>query len=148
VAYCRWLSARYAADITLPTEQEWEKAARGTQGLDFPWGALKVGFANIREFWIKQAHYLGQTSAVGIYPQGQSPFGLSDIAGNVWEWCLNEYEQPRRTGTKGEAYRVVRGGAWLDSRGGARCACRFGGRPDLRSGYLGFRVVLRSPLLP
>jgi len=147
VAYSRWLSAQLDADITLPTEQEWEKAARSAQGLEFPWGEFKSAFANINETWGKVGpHNLAQTSAVGSYPQGKSPYGILDMAGNVWEWCLNEYKKPQRTGTKGKADRVMRGGAWDGNRDLARCAYRVGLPPGSRSNVLGFRLVLRSPL--
>ena len=70
-------------------------------------------------------HNLGQTSAVGIYPQGASPEGVLDLSGNVWEWCLNEYDNPERVGSEGSEPRVVRGGSWHSYRDYARAAYRF-----------------------
>ena len=146
VAFCHWLSQLLGAEVRLPTEQEWEKAARGTQGFEYPWGdGYKPGYANINETWGNAGpHDLRQTSAVGIYPQGQSPVGALDMAGNVWEWCLNEYASSQHTGTEGDADRVVRGGSWNHDQANACCAVRLRIQPDLILNDLGFRVVLCS----
>ena len=148
VAYCRWLSEQLAADIRLPTEQQWEKAARGTEGREYPWGdGYRVGFANIDETRDKAGpHSLGETSPVGIYPQGNTPEGIADLSGNVSEWCLNEREKPERTKTGGSQDRVLRGGGWNDFADFARAAYRLGHGPDDRDVSIGFRVVLCSPI--
>ncbi len=145
VAFCRWLSQLLGNEVRLPTEQEWEKAARGLKGFEYTWGdGYLPGYANIDETSGNVGpYYLQQTSAVGLYPQGQSPFGAWDMAGNVWEWCLNEYAQPQRQGMEGDAQRVLRGGSWWGLQGFSRCAVRLGDRPGGRyHGYSGFRVVV------
>jgi hypothetical protein len=137
MAFCRWLSKKLDLDIRLPTEEQWEKAARGTDGREYPWG-------NEFESERCNAEYkLGETSAVGIYPQGRSPYGLMDMSGNVWEWCLNKYDEsqvvtPDLSGT----YRVLRGGSWYGDAQGVRSAYRHGGTPDFRDNGIGFRLVL------
>jgi formylglycine-generating enzyme required for sulfatase activity len=148
MAFCRWLSQMLGYEIRLPSEQEWEKAARGTDGREFPWGEFEPGHANIDETAGHDGpHYLAQTSAAGIYPQGASPWGCHDMAGNVWEWCLSKYDEPGDTNPGVDVRRVVRGGSWNYSRHGARCACRYDDDPDYRDFNLGFRVLCVSPIL-
>jgi formylglycine-generating enzyme required for sulfatase activity len=148
VAFCRWLSAKLGYEVRLPTEQEWEKAARGTDGRQYPWGNEYIsGYANVDETEENVGpHYLRQTSSVGIYPQGASPFGVPDMSGNVWEWCLNEYENPENTDLVGDAARVLRGGSWGSGVPCARCASRDGGGPSYRSVYIGFRAVCSASM--
>jgi formylglycine-generating enzyme required for sulfatase activity len=149
VAFCRWLSQQLGYEIRLPTEQQWEKAARGTDGWEYPWGeGYRAGYANVYEKGAKAGPSdLGQTSAVGLYPQGVSPDGVMDLAGNVWEWCLNKYENPEDiTIDESGDHRVLRGGAWYDGPENARAADRDGNSPDNRYNGRGFRVVCVSPI--
>jgi formylglycine-generating enzyme required for sulfatase activity len=148
MAFCRWLSDRLGYEVRLPTEAEWEKAARGTDGRAFPWCEdYLAGHANVNEKGNKEGPaYLKQTTSVGLYPQGASPYGVADLTGNVWEWCLNEYDNPEKTDPGGNADRVLRGGSWGDNPVNARASFRLGFDPDGRLNSIGFRVLCSSPI--
>jgi formylglycine-generating enzyme required for sulfatase activity len=142
-AFCRWLSERLGYNVRLPSETEWEKAARGTDGRTYPWG---------EEIDPEKANYgdtgIGTTSAVGCFPAGTSPYGILDLSGNVWEWTRTGFQesyedyQPNLP-VKDSA--VVRGGAFDDSVGVVRCTVRDWGYPYDRYDVFGFRVVCGSP---
>ena len=146
-AYCRWLSDKIGRAVRLPTEAEWEKAARGDQDQrEYPWG----------DEWAElkcNSYELGleSTSPVGLFTSGASPYGCLDMAGNVWEWCQSQYasypykRDDGREGLSGDAVRVMRGGSWSHHRYGARGASRYGDHPILRIVDVGFRVVVVSP---
>ena len=146
LAYCLWLSEVIGKVITLPSEAEWEKAARGHEDArTFPWGNT---FDAVR---CNVDGAFGGTTPVGIFLNGASPYGCLDMAGNVWEWTRSHYApypyqaNDGRENLEGSDARVVRGGSWDLYHDGARCACRDWNLPDLRLSNFGFRVVLRSP---
>ena len=142
VPFCRWLSAKLGYEVRLPTEWEWQQAATGGDPAnEYPWGPDWDGrCANTYE------SELNRTTAVGMYPQGASPVGALDMGGNIWEWCLNEYDRPKNVTPAGDARRVVRGGSWSGSRAGARAAYRLFFAPGYRGANLGFRLVCASPI--
>jgi formylglycine-generating enzyme required for sulfatase activity len=143
VAYAAWLAAMTGQPWRLPTEAEWEKAARGTDGRIYPWGdVFVVPLCNTR------ASGIGTTTRVGTYPSGASPYGAQDMAGNVWEWTSSLYKpypyvagDGREAATSSER-RVLRGGSWFYDPLSARAAFRYRFSPDYPDGSVGFRVVV------
>ncbi|WP_058557121.1 SUMF1/EgtB/PvdO family nonheme iron enzyme [Thiohalocapsa sp. ML1] len=156
VAFCRWLTARLRArgdltdqqEVRLPTELEWEKAARGMDGREFPWvGEYTSGAANVDETAENDGPLkLNETTAVGLYPGNRSPYGLMDCAGNVWEWCLNKFDDLEDVSLDGDEMRAVRGGSWDLQRAASRAAFRNRDLIDGRSNTLGFRVCCAGPI--
>ncbi|MEM9387860.1 MAG: SUMF1/EgtB/PvdO family nonheme iron enzyme [Pseudomonadota bacterium] len=146
VAYCRWLSEALGFEVRLPTEWEWERAARGTDGREYPWGAeYENGRANVLDGG-RDGEFMRQTTVVGLYRRGRSPYGIEDLSGNVREWCMNEYKQPERTQIGGDDPRVLRGGSWLGGPDDARASGRGGFGPRFRRYYVGFRLCCVSPI--
>ena len=149
MAFCAWLSDRVGYIIQLPTEWQWQQAAcSGQTGFYYPWGPdYQTGFANVYEvIGDTDSHNLQRTSAVGLYPQGQSLQGVADLSGNVWEWCLNAYDESANTQTAGSFARVVRGGSWYFGQGLARASSRGDFSPFNRHDLIGFRVSCVSPI--
>ncbi len=151
VAYCRWLSADRGETYRLPTEAEWEKAARGVDGNLFVWGnKFEASRLNVLE----GEQQVMATTPVGIYPDGRSPFGVFDCAGNVWEWCTTKAFKPypydreedewSSEYLKGTDDRILRGGCWNNYQGYTRCAYRAWFLIDNRDSRYGFRVVSAS----
>jgi formylglycine-generating enzyme required for sulfatase activity len=148
-AYCAWLSAQSGQLWRLPSEAEWEAAARGRDGRRYAWGD---DFDPVRCNTF-ESHVRG-TTPIGVFPGGDSAEGLVDLSGNVWEWTSSAYhpypyaadslrEDLQATDTR----RVVRGGSWLNYRGLARCAYRLHLGPGARDLNLGLRLVCFSPIL-
>jgi serine/threonine-protein kinase len=149
--FCRWLTTS-AAGVSggaaaggahLPTEAQWEFAARGAEGREYPWGDASPTpkHANYQESAIED------TTPVGMHSHGATPDGIHDLAGNVRHWCLDwyaRYEDASQNDPAGPAEgreRVVRGGSYLDASGTLRGAYRFNVGPDGRFGFVGFHVA-------
>lgn len=143
LAYCRWLSETTGRHYTLPNEAEWEKAGRGTDGRIWPWGnVFDKEKCNSSESGIED------TTPVGDYPAGASPYGLLDMAGNIWEWTRSLFESypykpdDGREDLSAEGYRVLRGGSFLHGLYNVRCAYRFYVNLEVLLRDSGFRVVV------
>lgn len=154
-AFCKWLSAKLGMTVRLPTEEEWEKAARGKQGRFYPWGYKYIsGYANIHEKYNSYEvgpHYLNQTSTVGIYPpESASPYGAMEMVGNVWEWTLSARDDKDKASELQSreilhrSKRIARGGSWFSAYIDAWAISRYGNEPGYGNRYLGFRVVSPS----
>ncbi len=151
-AYCAWLSARSGRRFRLPSEAEWEAAARGAEGRVYAWGQRYAPFAcNGTD------SHLRRPAPVGVFPDADTPEGLCDMTGNVWEWTSSawgldvdraDFGYPYRAddgreavGRDADLRRVARGGAWTDDAGNLQAAFREGLHPASRDANLGLRVA-------
>ncbi len=148
-AYARWLQAQCGRAVRLPTEAEWEAAARGaTPRRRWPWGTPDP------ERWQLNADpaHLRRTSPVGVFVHADSPDGLTDLAGNVWEWTTSAFTEHLEAAAltadapEGLARRVVRGGSWFFTTVDCRPSYRDRNAPDDRDSNLGFRLVVSCPI--
>ncbi|MBP7693797.1 MAG: SUMF1/EgtB/PvdO family nonheme iron enzyme [Anaerolineales bacterium] len=139
-AYCRWLGAQKGRVVRLPTEEEWEKAARGADGRPWPWGAeFRPEHANTLE------RDLNHTTPTASLAGDVSACGAVDMGGNVQEWTASAYTPlPDERFVAGQAVRVARGGSYNDSAYGARAAYRRGYPPGYYFPFLGFRIVVAA----
>jgi formylglycine-generating enzyme required for sulfatase activity len=140
-AFCAWVNKKSGLAVRLPSEDEWEKAARGTDGREYPWGNLAPD--------AQRCNYGGQvkdTTPVGKYSaRGDSPYGCADMAGNVWEWTADWYQaypgNKVADNSYGQKKRVLRGGSWYYVDDFIRAAYRYGDYPTYTYNSIGFRCV-------
>ncbi len=137
VAFCTWLSKVTDEKITLPNETQWQHAAQGDDGREYPWAATwKYRYCNTIETGIQK------TTPVRQYEgKGDSPFGVVDMVGNVWEWCRTDYDNGTNDVNRNSDWRVLRGGSWLINQNFAHVSFRSCNPPNYRGNESGFRVV-------
>ncbi|HPQ72143.1 MAG TPA: SUMF1/EgtB/PvdO family nonheme iron enzyme [bacterium] len=127
-AYCKWLSKRTGKAYRLPTNAEWKSAAKNPKGGEYPWGEEEPN-----EELLNFNRNVGSPTPVGLYPAGSGEGGHLDLAGNVWEWCWDWYDE-------GKKFRVVRGGGWFTLADLVRASYRGWDDPDVRGNSFGFRL--------
>ncbi|MAS34537.1 MAG: hypothetical protein CL610_11050 [Anaerolineaceae bacterium] len=136
VAFSRWLSDRTGTTITLPSEQQWQRAAQGDDDRLFPWGNdFNPSYGNTRE-----ARKMG-TTPVTEYAQSASPYGVVDMCGNVWEWCINNNDGSQNANGTGEDYRVIKGGSYIGTYQRAQSSFYYALKPECRYSSIGIRLI-------
>ena len=157
-AYCQWLSEqRGGQEVRLPTEEEWNRAASPGERMSlwgdepqYPWGKEEPD-ADRANFAAGIARYhVGSPTPVGLYPAGSGLLGHCDLAGNVWEWCLDEVVlvdriRPDNVGVSEGPFKALRGGCWRDPIDTLRVTCRFWNPADRRNAGVGFRLAAAPP---
>ncbi|HEX8678573.1 MAG TPA: formylglycine-generating enzyme family protein [Chthoniobacterales bacterium] len=156
IKFCRWLGEKDGRKYRLPSEAEWEYAARGNDGRKYPWGRdeYRNDLANFADAstafaWRETRINDGfpESSPIGAFPRGTSFFGIYDMAGNVWEWCLDFYQplpgSPKQNprGPGNGLARVYRGGSWKSRFSSLRATARGSNAPNYCCNDLGFRIV-------
>jgi formylglycine-generating enzyme required for sulfatase activity len=136
--YCQWLTDQLGAPVRLPTEAEWESAARGEEHYKYPWGNQW----NDRAAVSKESQ--GQLRPVKSFAEGKSPYGAYDMAGNVWEWVSDQArdEEGRPRVVNGVALRIIKGGSAVEPRAFISATSRYPAAADKSSRTLGFRYVV------
>lgn len=148
MSFCCWLMEQISGKICLPSESQWEKACRDTEGRTYPWGDKgdPAQYCNMNDTDIHS------TSAVGIFPEGNTLNGIADMAGNVWEWCstwwldnYERYEEKENNQLLSSTRYVLRGGSFINYQINVHCASRFRLHQESRSRDIGFRIVSELP---
>lgn len=139
VAFCRWLSMKTGLSINLPSEQQWKLAASGGDNRAYPWGDTP----DVQKCNVFESNFI-RTTLVDYFPTGASPYGVLDMAGNVLEWCLTEYNNAGNDDITTPEARVLHGGSWLEDMEAARIITRDRFFPDLRDDCVGFRLAIVS----
>jgi formylglycine-generating enzyme required for sulfatase activity len=137
IAFCRWLSDATGEMISLPTEKQWQHAAQGDEKRRYPWGNVwDADRCNTDESNLNHITFVHK-----YQHEGDSPYQITDLIGNVWEWCLTDYMTGSNIIDDNEQPRVMRGGSFIDKNDYANCVCRSSSHPAYRLNNYGFRIV-------
>ena len=134
ISFCEWLGKKLGNEVRLPTQEEWEKAARGEHGRIFPWGDEFEGDR------CNANNNIGKLCSVGLFPNGASPYGVMDMCGNIWEWTSSIWQADPGTRKDVGKFHEIRGGAFSSKPAAARCAYH-GHEATSQASNQGFRIV-------